>query len=166
MLSYFEALQGSLLTVPVILWTCSLSFIRLPVYMHACMCMCMHAYIHAGRLFQKGDIEAFGSIHKRARGVGCISIVGGFAFSTHQSTRALFSHAYQEVLSLLDPFYFLSAFPSFDFAAVYSVFTCDVLLVGASVADAAVPAADRVFSSALVHGCRALPPLLPPLWGC
>ena len=33
----------------------------------------------AGRLFQKGDIEAFGSINKRCRGVGAISIVGGFA---------------------------------------------------------------------------------------
>lgn len=32
----------------------------------------------AGRLFQKGDVMAFGSIHKRARGVGAISAVGGF----------------------------------------------------------------------------------------
>ena len=34
---------------------------------------------NAGRLFQKGDVMAFGSIHKRARGVGAISAVGGFA---------------------------------------------------------------------------------------
>ena len=36
----------------------------------------------AGRLFQKGDIEAFGSINKRCRGVGGISIVGGFGIGT------------------------------------------------------------------------------------
>ena len=33
----------------------------------------------AGRFFQKGDVMAFGMIHKRARGVGVISYVGGFA---------------------------------------------------------------------------------------
>ena len=37
----------------------------------------------AGRLFQKGDIEAFGSINKRCRGVGGISIVGGFGVGAH-----------------------------------------------------------------------------------
>eukprot|EP00892_Ulva_mutabilis_P009294 jgi/Ulvmu1/6737/UM030_0072.1 len=38
-----------------------------------------------GRLFQKGDIEAFGAIHKRCRGVGAISIVGGFGIVTYYS---------------------------------------------------------------------------------
>ena len=32
----------------------------------------------AGRLFQKGDVMAFGAIHQRARGVGAISAIGGF----------------------------------------------------------------------------------------
>eukprot|EP00892_Ulva_mutabilis_P009295 jgi/Ulvmu1/6738/UM030_0073.1 len=38
-----------------------------------------------GRLFQKGDIESFGSIHKRCRGVGSISVVGGFGVVTYYS---------------------------------------------------------------------------------
>ena len=35
----------------------------------------------AGRLFQKGDVMAFGAIHKRARGVGTISAIGGIGVS-------------------------------------------------------------------------------------
>jgi hypothetical protein len=37
------------------------------------------ARVVAGRLFQKGDVMAFGSIHRRARGAGAISTIGGFA---------------------------------------------------------------------------------------
>jgi hypothetical protein len=44
---------------------------------------------------------------------------------------------------------------------VCSILACYVLLVGASVADAAVPVVERVFAAGLVHGClRALS--LPP----
>lgn len=41
----------------------------------------------AGRLFQKGDVMAFGAIHKRARGVGAISAVGGFGVGAGCSYR-------------------------------------------------------------------------------
>jgi hypothetical protein len=45
--------------------------------------------------------------------------------------------------------------------AVCSVLACYVFLVGASVADAAVPAGERVFAAGLVHSCLShlsLPP--------
>jgi hypothetical protein len=62
---------------------------------------------------------------------------------------------------LLDPFCFLSACPRPVSAAVCSILSFYVLLVGASVADALVPAGDRVSAAGLVHGC--LRPLsLPP----
>jgi hypothetical protein len=62
---------------------------------------------------------------------------------------------------LLDPFCFLSACPRPVSVAVCSLLACYVLLVGASVADAAVPAGERVFAAGLVHSC--LRPLsLPP----
>jgi hypothetical protein len=64
---------------------------------------------------------------------------------------------------LPDPFcsFFLSACPRTVCAAVFPVLACYVLLVWASVPDAAVPAGERVFASGLVHSC--LRPLsLPP----
>jgi hypothetical protein len=62
---------------------------------------------------------------------------------------------------LLDPFSFLCAVPRPVSVAVCSILACYVLLVGASVADAAVPAGERVFAAGLVHSC--LRPLsLPP----
>jgi hypothetical protein len=62
---------------------------------------------------------------------------------------------------LLDPFSFLSAVPRPVSVAVCSILACYILLVGASVADAAVPAGERVFAAGLVHSC--LRPLsLPP----
>jgi hypothetical protein len=59
-------------------------------------------------------------------------------------------------------------------AAVCSAFACYNLLVGASVAAAAVPACERVFADSDVNRClcpssrvdRCCPPLLPPLRGC
>jgi hypothetical protein len=62
---------------------------------------------------------------------------------------------------LLDPFCFLSACPRSVSVAVCSVLACYVLLVGASVADAAVPAGERVFAAGVVHSCLH-PLLLPP----
>jgi hypothetical protein len=63
----------------------------------------------------------------------------------------------------LDPFCFLSACPRPVSVTVCSILACYVLLVGASVADAAVPAGERMFAAGLVHNC--LPPLsLPPSW--
>jgi hypothetical protein len=65
------------------------------------------------------------------------------------------------MLWLLDPFCFLSACPRSGSVAVWSILVWYVLLVGASVADAAVPAGERVFAARLVHSC--LRPLsLPP----
>jgi hypothetical protein len=63
---------------------------------------------------------------------------------------------------LLDPFCFLSPFPRSVCAAVCSVLACYVFLVGTSVADAAVPAGERVFAAGLVHSC--LSPLSLPPW--
>jgi hypothetical protein len=62
---------------------------------------------------------------------------------------------------LLDPLCFLSASPRSFCAAVCSVLACYVLLVGASVADAALPAGERVFAAGPVHGCLG-PLSLPP----
>jgi hypothetical protein len=62
---------------------------------------------------------------------------------------------------LLDPFCFLSACPRSVSVAVCSVIACYVLLVGASVADAAKPAGEQVFAAGLVHSCLrhlSLPP--------
>jgi hypothetical protein len=74
---------------------------------------------------------------------------------------------------ILDPFCFLSAFLPSVYSPVCSVLACYVVLVAASVADAAVPAGERVFAAGLVHSCLspvsycpALPPLLPPLRVC
>jgi hypothetical protein len=53
----------------------------------------------------------------------------------------------------------LSACPRSVSVAVCSVIAFYVLLVGASVADAAVPAGERVFAAGLVHSC---PLSLPP----
>jgi hypothetical protein len=51
--------------------------------------------------------------------------------------------------------------PALICAAVCSVLACNALLVGASVADAAVPAGERELAAGLVHSC--LQPLsLPP----
>jgi hypothetical protein len=61
----------------------------------------------------------------------------------------------------MDPFCFLSACPRPVSVAVCSILACYVLLVGASVADAAVPAGDRVFAAGLVHSCFR-PLSLPP----
>jgi hypothetical protein len=62
---------------------------------------------------------------------------------------------------LLDPFCFLSACPPSIRVAVCSVIASYVLLVGASVADAAVPVGDPPFAADLVPCC--LQPLsLPP----
>ncbi|GMH36994.1 hypothetical protein BSKO_04867 [Bryopsis sp. KO-2023] len=36
-----------------------------------------------GRMMQRGDVEAFGKIHRRARGVGVTSIIGGFLVATY-----------------------------------------------------------------------------------
>jgi hypothetical protein len=44
---------------------------------------------------------------------------------------------------------------------VCSVLACYILLVGASVADAAVPAGERVFAAGLVHSCLGLLSLPP-----
>jgi hypothetical protein len=78
---------------------------------------------------------------------------------------------------LLDPFCFLSACPRSVSVAVCSVLACCVLLVGAFVAAAAVPAGARVLADGQVHSCSpslvaavvpccpALPGLLPPLRG-
>jgi hypothetical protein len=73
---------------------------------------------------------------------------------------------------LLDPFCFLFACPRSGCAAECSVLACYVLLVGASVADAAVPAGERVLAAGLVHlvacalsRCRprlVLPGVAPP----
>jgi hypothetical protein len=61
----------------------------------------------------------------------------------------------------LDPFLFLQGCPRSLCAAVSSALAAYVLLVGASVADDAVPAGARVFASGLVR--RSLCPLaLPP----
>jgi hypothetical protein len=57
------------------------------------------------------------------------------------------------MLWLLDPFCFLSACARSVSAAVCSILACYVLLVGASVADAAVPADECVFAAGLVHSC-------------
>jgi hypothetical protein len=57
---------------------------------------------------------------------------------------------------LLDPFCFLSACPRSVSVAVSSILACYVLLVGASAADAAMPAGARVFAAGLVHGCLRL----------
>jgi hypothetical protein len=80
---------------------------------------------------------------------------------------------------LLHHICFLTAFQRSVCAAVCSVLACYVLLVGASVADAAVPVGDCVFAAGLVQ--VSLRPLsLPPssrvaglcflhllsLWGC
>jgi hypothetical protein len=62
---------------------------------------------------------------------------------------------------LLDPFCFLSAFARSACVAVCSILACHVFLVGASVADAAVPAGERVFAADLVHS-RLSPLSLPP----
>jgi hypothetical protein len=51
---------------------------------------------------------------------------------------------------LLDPFCFFPACPRSVCVAVCSVLACYVLLVGPSVADAAVPAGERVFAAGLV----------------
>jgi hypothetical protein len=64
-------------------------------------------------------------------------------------------------LELLDHFCFLSACPRSVSVAVWLILACFVLLVGASVADAAVPVGELVFAAGLVHSC--LRPLsLPP----
>jgi hypothetical protein len=52
---------------------------------------------------------------------------------------------------LLDPFRFLSACPRSVSVPVCSVLACYVLLVGVSVADAAVLSGERVFAAGLVH---------------
>ena len=36
-----------------------------------------------GRTFQKGDVEAFGRIHRRLRGVGFMSVLGSFLVVTY-----------------------------------------------------------------------------------
>jgi hypothetical protein len=62
---------------------------------------------------------------------------------------------------LLDPFCFLPACSRSLCAAVCSVLACYVRLVGASVADAAVPDGVRVYAAGLVHSCLSslsLPP--------
>jgi hypothetical protein len=62
---------------------------------------------------------------------------------------------------LLDPFCFLSACPRSVSVAVCSILARYILLVGASVADAAVPAGERMFGAGLVQS--SLRPLsLPP----
>jgi hypothetical protein len=62
---------------------------------------------------------------------------------------------------LLDPFCFLFACHGSVSAAVCSVLACYVLLVGASVADATMPAGECVLATELVDSClRPLP--LPP----
>jgi hypothetical protein len=87
---------------------------------------------------------------------------------------------------LLGPSCFLSACACSVSVAVCSIPACYVLLVGASVADAAMPAGERVFAAGLVHSCvcplslapssrvawRCPPPSAPsgvprpkPLWG-
>jgi hypothetical protein len=55
----------------------------------------------------------------------------------------------------------LSPCPRSICAAVCSVLACYVLLVGASVADATVPAGERMFAAGLVHSCLS-PLSLPP----
>jgi hypothetical protein len=62
---------------------------------------------------------------------------------------------------LLGPSCFLPACSRSLCAAVFSVLACYLLLVGASVADAAVPAGERVLPAGLVHSC--LSPLSLPL---
>jgi hypothetical protein len=54
---------------------------------------------------------------------------------------------------LLDPFCFFSACPRPVSVAVCSILARYALLVGTSVADAAVPAGERVFAAGLVHSC-------------
>jgi hypothetical protein len=65
---------------------------------------------------------------------------------------------------LLDPVYVFSARPHSVCAAVCSVIACYVLLVGASVADATVPAGDGVLAAGLVRRCLHVLSLLP--WSC
>jgi hypothetical protein len=62
---------------------------------------------------------------------------------------------------LLDPFCFMSACPCCICVAVCSVIASYVLLVGASVADAAVPVGDPPFAAGLVPCCMQ-PLSLPP----
>jgi hypothetical protein len=62
---------------------------------------------------------------------------------------------------LLDPLYFLSACPCPVSVAVFSILACYVILVGASVADVAMPTGERVLAAGLVHSCFR-PLLLPP----
>jgi hypothetical protein len=61
---------------------------------------------------------------------------------------------------LLDPICFLSACPRSVYAAVCSVLASYVFLVGASVADTALPAGERAFAAGLVHS--SLRPLSLP----
>jgi hypothetical protein len=63
----------------------------------------------------------------------------------------------------------LSACPRSVSVAVCSVIACYVLLVGAAVADVAMPAGERVFAAALVHSCLrplSLPPFSRVAWRC
>jgi hypothetical protein len=59
---------------------------------------------------------------------------------------------------LLDPVCFLSACPHSVSVTVCSTLACYVLLIGASVADAAVPVGERVFAAGLVDSCLSLVP--------
>jgi hypothetical protein len=55
---------------------------RQPVFLECHFMSCPSVRVRlvfAGRLFQKGDVMAFGAIHRRARGAGAISAIGGFA---------------------------------------------------------------------------------------
>jgi hypothetical protein len=148
--------------------------------MHACIWMCMHACIHACReIVPEGRHRSFRK-HPQASARGGLHLHSGRLCFQYESvyTRSILACLSESFISP-GSFLPLVRFSPLCFAAVYSVLACDVLLVGASVADAAVPAADRVFSSTLVRS-RSRPlslplssrvagrctPLLLPLWGC
>lgn len=55
----------------------SLLFLGLPMLM---------LELGVGRTFQAGDVESFGKIHRRMRGVGLISVLASFIIVTYYGT--------------------------------------------------------------------------------